>query len=242
MLPIKYSPRSFAVSSKDVGPPCLTPLAVDGDELEEVDEFVYLGSLVTADNNTSRSIQTRIHAGNRAYFGVRKTPTSDRVRRCTKLAIYKTLIRPVVLFGNETWTMLKEDERALGVFELKVLRTIYGGVRTANGEWRRRMNHELHALLGGPTIVQEAKVGRLRWAGHVARMHDDSPVKMIFDRDQLECGRGRKPGAQRARWGDQVRRGIRKICNLENWRQTSQDREISRRLLVTARTSLGALC
>ncbi|EDS40054.1 conserved hypothetical protein [Culex quinquefasciatus] len=138
--------------------------------------------------------------------------------------------------------MLKEDERALGVFERKVLRTIYGGVRTVNGEWRRRMNHELHALLGGPTIVQEVEVGRLRWPGHVARMHDDSPVKMIFDRDQLEGGRGRKPGEQRARWGDQARRNIRKICNLEDWRQTAQDREIWRRLLVTARASLRALC
>ena len=58
-------------------PPCLTTLAVDGDELEEVNKFVYLGSLVTADNDTSQEIQTRILAGNRAYFGLRKTLTSD---------------------------------------------------------------------------------------------------------------------------------------------------------------------
>ena len=41
-------------------PTCLTALAVDGDELEEVDKFVYLGSLVTADNNTSKEIRKRI--------------------------------------------------------------------------------------------------------------------------------------------------------------------------------------
>ena len=40
--------------SKEVDPPCLRPLAVDGDELEEVNEFVYLGSLVSADNDTRR--------------------------------------------------------------------------------------------------------------------------------------------------------------------------------------------
>ena len=39
---------------------CLMPLAVDGDELEEVDEFVYLGSLVSAGNNTSKEIRKRI--------------------------------------------------------------------------------------------------------------------------------------------------------------------------------------
>ena len=58
-------------SKKDY-PPCLTTLAVDGDELEEVKKFVFLGSLVTADNDTSEEIQTRIHAGNRAYFGFQK--------------------------------------------------------------------------------------------------------------------------------------------------------------------------
>ena len=68
-------------------PPRIT---ADGDELEVVDEFVYLGSPVTADNNTSKEIQTRILAGNRAYFSLRKTLRSNRVRRSTKLTLYKT--------------------------------------------------------------------------------------------------------------------------------------------------------
>ena len=55
--------------------------------------------------------------------------------------------------------MRQEDERALGVFERKVLRTIYGGVLTAENVWRRRMNHELHALLGEPTIATQAEIG-----------------------------------------------------------------------------------
>lgn len=46
-----------------------------------VNEFVYLGSLVTADNDTILDIQTRIQAGNLAYFGLRKTLPSDRVSR-----------------------------------------------------------------------------------------------------------------------------------------------------------------
>ena len=43
------------MGSKNENPVCLTPLAVDGDELEEVDEFVYLRSLITADNNISKA-------------------------------------------------------------------------------------------------------------------------------------------------------------------------------------------
>ena len=223
--------------SKDVGPPILTPLAVDGDELEEVDEFVYLGSLETADNDTSKEILTRIHTANRAYFGLRKTLTSGRVQRATKLTLYKTLIRPVALYGHEAWTLRQEDERALGVFERKVLRTIYGGVQTAQNEWRRRTNHELHALLGEPTIVNLAKIGRLRWAGHVARMDEDHPVRMLFDRTRPDGGTGRRAGAPRARWGKQIQADLRKICNLGDWRAAAQNRGTWRNLLDTARTS-----
>ena len=75
--------------SKNDHLPHFTILAVDGDELEEVNEFVYLGSLVTADNDTSKEIQS-IHAGNRAYFGLRKTLTSDQVQRRTKLTMCNT--------------------------------------------------------------------------------------------------------------------------------------------------------
>ena len=58
--------------------------------------------------------------------------------------------------------MLAEDQRALEVFERKNLRTIFGGVQNADGAWRRRMNYELHALLGEPIIIYMVKIGRLR--------------------------------------------------------------------------------
>uniref|UniRef100_A0A1Q3FKW8 Reverse transcriptase n=1 Tax=Culex tarsalis TaxID=7177 RepID=A0A1Q3FKW8_CULTA len=54
--------------SKGNGLQCLNPIVVAGDELEEVNEFVYLRSLVTADNDTSKEIRTRIQAGHRAFF------------------------------------------------------------------------------------------------------------------------------------------------------------------------------
>src|SRR5450830_1317301 len=136
-------------------------------------------------------------AGNRAYFGLRRTLRSNRIRRRTKLTIYKTLIRPVVLYGHETWTMLAEDQRALGVFERKVLRTIFGGVQMDDGTWRRRMNHELRDLLGEPSIVHTAKIGRLRWAGHVARMSNDNPMKMVFETNRDGEVRSEKGGSIR---------------------------------------------
>ena len=150
-------------------------------------------------------------AGNRAYFGLRRTLRSNRVRRQTKLTTYKTLIRPVVLYGHETWTLLVEDQRALGVFERRVLRTIYGGVQMEDGSWRRRMNYELHRLLGEPPIVRQAKIGRLRWAGHVIRMPEDNPVKMVLENDPTGS---RRRGAQHARWIDQVDGDLRSLRSL----------------------------
>ena len=103
-------------------------ITFDGDEFKVVEEFVYLGSLVTADHNTSREIRRRIITGSRAYYGLHKTLRSRKIHYRTKCAIYKSLIRPVVLYGHETWTLLEKDLQALEVFERRVLRTIFGGV------------------------------------------------------------------------------------------------------------------
>jgi hypothetical protein len=52
------------------------------------------------------------------------------------------LIRPVLLYGSETWVITKREETQLLVFERKVLRTICG-LKIENDVYRRRYNHEL---------------------------------------------------------------------------------------------------
>ena len=92
---------------------CLgSSVTIDGNEFEMVDEYVYLGSLVTADNDISREIRRRIISGSRAYYGLHKTLRSRKLHYRTKCAMYNSLIRSV-LYGHETWTMLEEDLQAL---------------------------------------------------------------------------------------------------------------------------------
>lgn len=62
-----------------------------------------------------------------------RTTKFNKVRCHTKITIYKSLIRPVVLYGHEAWILRADDQRALGVFERKMLRTIYGGVQMGDG-------------------------------------------------------------------------------------------------------------
>jgi hypothetical protein len=83
--------------------------------------------------------------------------------------IYNDL--PVDLYGCETWSLTLKDERRMRVFENRVLRRIFGPKRDeVTGDWRKLHTKELNGLYSLPSIVLVIKSGRLRWAGHVARM------------------------------------------------------------------------
>jgi hypothetical protein len=61
------------------------------------------------------------------------------------------------------------------VFENRVLRRIFGPKRNeVRGEWRKLHNEELHNLYSFPDIIRQIKSRRMRWAGHVARMGEES--------------------------------------------------------------------
>jgi hypothetical protein len=59
------------------------------------------------------------------------------------MQIYKTLIRPVVTCGFETWTLTKSDENLLRIFERKILRKVCGPIQEGDN-WRIRNNEELN--------------------------------------------------------------------------------------------------
>ena len=82
--------------------------------------------------------------------------------------IYRTLVRPVVTYGSESWTLTMEGERALAVFERKILRKRYGPVKE-NELWRTRQKDELEAIIKGENIVRFIKCQRIRWLGHIER-------------------------------------------------------------------------
>jgi len=73
--------------------------------------------------------------------------------RSTKIRLYKTLRRPVVKYGAETWTMTKKEEQALLIFERKIFIRIYGP-KYEDGEWKIRTNRELQELNKGKNIVK----------------------------------------------------------------------------------------
>jgi len=74
------------------------------------------------------------------------------------------------LYGCETWSLTLREDCRLRVFEIRVLRRMFGPKRDEIiGEWRKLHNGELNDLYFLLNIIQVIKSRRMRWAGHVAR-------------------------------------------------------------------------
>jgi hypothetical protein len=84
----------------------------------------------------------------------------------------KALIRPVVTYGAQAWTLRTVDEQALRVFERKVLCPV-----CIQGEWRLRTNAELDNLLGHVDLVRFIKSQTLSWLGHVEQMKENGCLR-----------------------------------------------------------------
>jgi hypothetical protein len=135
-----------------------------------------LGTLITADNNTCAEINNRIALANRSYFGLVNILKAKNINKKYKVIICKTLIKPVLLYGAETWVLSKADELRLGVFVRKILRRIYGPI-CEGATWRSRYNEELYHLYDETDLVTTVRITGLRWTGHIVRMQYNLPCK-----------------------------------------------------------------
>ena len=134
---------------------------------------------------------------------------------------------PIVLCGSLTL----REERKLRVFENMVLRRIFGPRRDeVPGEWRRLYNEELNDLYSSTYIVRVIKSRRMRWAGHVARMGEESLAG--------KPERKRPLGRPRRRWGKRIGMDLQKVgCGYMDWIGLAQDRDVWR-TFVSAVTNL----
>jgi hypothetical protein len=102
------------------------------------------------------------------------------------------------LYGYKTWSLTLREELMLRVFENRVLRRVFGLKRDeVTGEWRKLHNEELNDLYSLSNIVRVVKSGRMRGAGHVARMGEDRGVHRVL----VGKPEGKRPlGRPRRRW------------------------------------------
>lgn len=100
-------------------------IKLNGVNYESCENFKYLGVLVTKDNSINEEIKAGIAAGNRAYWALIKTLKSRNLNSKLKVTVYRTMIRPVVMYGSETWTMTVTEEECFRRWERKILRRIF---------------------------------------------------------------------------------------------------------------------
>jgi hypothetical protein len=100
--------------------------------------------------------------------------------------------------SHEIWTLSEADERTLGLFERKILRSISRAVRD-KGQWRRRYNFELYKLYDEPYLVKCIKINRLKLAGHVMLMDNNRITKRMFN---TRPEGKRRAGRPKLRWGE----------------------------------------
>jgi hypothetical protein len=106
--------------------------------------------------------------------------TSKQISRHVKLKRYRTVIRPVVTYACETWTLKDKTGQKLMVCERKILRKIFGLIKVSEDRWRIRTNDELATLINHATsIVRYVRAQRICWIGHIERMPDDRTVRKI---------------------------------------------------------------
>jgi len=116
--------------------------------VEQVNSFKYIGTIVNTDNSIEEEIRERTAAGNRAHHVHKKLFSSKLISQNIKLQHYNTLICPTVTYASETWVLKEHMTNKLMTFKRKIMRKIFGLIRTYDGYWRIKTNQEINDILG----------------------------------------------------------------------------------------------
>ena len=205
-------------------------LRLEEEEIEWVEQFVYLGSLITSDNDCSKEIRRRIALATGAMAGFNKIWRSKDIRMNVKAQILKTCVFSVLLYASETWTIKRTDQDRLLAFEMRCYRRLLNirwQQRITNVEVRRRMNST-------ENIVQTVIRRKMEFFGHICRMGDGRMVKkMVFG----EMGGKNRKGRPRREWLDDVMEWGN--GNLATLSREARNREIWRRRVQRAVDTYG---
>ena len=97
---------------------------IDGETMETVADFIYLGSKITADGDCSHEIKRCLLLGRKAMTNLDSKFNSRDVTLPTKVHLVKAMAFPVVMYGSESWTTKKAEHRRINGFELWCWRSL----------------------------------------------------------------------------------------------------------------------
>ena len=169
----------------------------NGQTLNQVKQFRYLGSVLQDRGGCEKEVKERVKSAWQKWREVAGVVCDRRMPRRLKLKIYKTVIRPVLMYGSETWALRKREERMLERTEMRMLRWIMGiSLR------ERRRNEDIRQLAEIACISEKIREARLRWFGKVMQSGEASTIQKALDKP---ISGKRSRGRQKLRWRDVVR-------------------------------------
>ena len=171
-------------------------MGIDGETVETMADFIFLGSKITADGDCSHEIKRRLLLGREVMTNLDSILKSRDITLPTKVCLVKAMVFLVVMYGCESWTVKKAECQRIDAFELWC--------------WRRLLRVPWTARRSNQSILKELSPGislegimlklKLQYFGHFMRRVDS------LERTLMLGGTGgrRRRGQQRMRWLDGI--------------------------------------
>ena len=96
----------------------ITSREIDGEPVETVADFIFLGSKITADGDCSHEIKRHLLLGRKVMTNLASIFKSRDITLSTKVRLLKAVVFPLVMYGCESWTIKKAEHRRINAFEL----------------------------------------------------------------------------------------------------------------------------
>ena len=173
-------------------------LTVDGQEIEKVKQFNFLGSLITTEGGCDKEIRRRVAMARSAMTQLSKIWANRGITKTTKVRLVQALIFPIATYACETWTLTSASCKKINAFEMwcwrRMLRITWIMKRTNNSVLQEvNVKNRLLGIINSHT---------LSYFGHVARRQDVCLEKSLM---QGKIEGGRRPGRPKARWIDRIK-------------------------------------
>ena len=123
----------------------ITSWQIDGEAVETVSDFIFLGSKITVDGDCSREIKRHLILGRKVMTNLDSILKSRDITLPTKVCLVEAMVFPVVMYGCECWTIKKAECRRIDAFELWC--------------WRRLLRVLWTARRSNQSILKEISLG-----------------------------------------------------------------------------------